>query len=222
MLIKGVQQLGEPRLQVVPHLGRGGEAVEAVEVTDRGDHVELLRHRLDPACVPPGAGGGERQARAIEEAGGLAARDLPAAAARVGRVDKAAAVVDHEPDRPPRLEMRCRNASRLQSRISWAPSPSLSPSTSASRYAARCARGRHRSIPYVQLILDLLGERPVLHFLERRVDVAQTGVERRRVLLRPLHRRLVQPLARPEERAHGDGVSPGRETSSDLRTCRGW
>jgi hypothetical protein len=38
----------ESGLQVLPHLGRGGEAVKAVEIADRLDGVELLRDRLDP------------------------------------------------------------------------------------------------------------------------------------------------------------------------------
>jgi hypothetical protein len=38
----GGQQLGEACLRVAPQFGRGGEAVEAVEVADRGDGIELL------------------------------------------------------------------------------------------------------------------------------------------------------------------------------------
>jgi hypothetical protein len=101
-----------------------------VEVADRRDDLELLRDRLDPRprLLPPMPG--EQQSPAIDDAGSLAAGDLPLAAARIGRVDQAATVVDHENRSVRRALARCRNASRLQSRVS-APSPSVSHSTSA-------------------------------------------------------------------------------------------
>jgi hypothetical protein len=122
----------EPGLQVVPHLRGRGEAVEAVEVTDSDDGVELLGDGFDPHPHLLAGMAGQQQAIAAENAGGLAAGDLAAAAARVGRVDEAAAVVDTYRRVRRALETRWRNAARLQSRIS-APSLSGSPSTSASR-----------------------------------------------------------------------------------------
>jgi hypothetical protein len=74
----------------------------------------------------------ERQVIAAQDAGGLAAGELAAAAARVGRVDETARLsITCRRVRRAR-ETRWRNAARLQLRIS-APSLSVSPSTSASR-----------------------------------------------------------------------------------------
>jgi hypothetical protein len=42
----------------------------------------------------------ERKVASVEDSGGLACRDLAAAATRVRRVDEAAAIVDHGPEGP--------------------------------------------------------------------------------------------------------------------------
>src|SRR5687767_129794 len=44
----GVEEVWEPSLELCPQPGRRLEPVEAVEVADRDDDVELLRNRFDP------------------------------------------------------------------------------------------------------------------------------------------------------------------------------
>src|SRR5262245_24708397 len=95
------EQLGKTGLQVVPDLAGSGEAIEPVQLSDRDDGVQLARHGFDPgARLQPGVAC-EPKLIAVEDAGGLRASDLSAAATRVRGIDEAAAIVDHPPQGAP-------------------------------------------------------------------------------------------------------------------------
>ena len=112
----------------------------------------------------------ERQAPAIDDAGGLAARDLSSAAARVGRVEKAAAVLDHEPQRSPRP--RDALTERVLAAVEDFRSLAVGQAQYVGEHVRRALRPRQaQEHPVGAADPDLLGEQPVLGLLERRVDV---------------------------------------------------
>jgi hypothetical protein len=126
------EQFGLAVLEVQPEVGGRGESVEPVEVADGGDLVELFRVWLDPDPDLFAWLGGEGEVVGSQDAGLNAGGDLPAAAAWVGGVDEAAAVVDDLLEGAPRP--RDALSERVPAAAStWAPSTSVSPATSASR-----------------------------------------------------------------------------------------